>query len=153
MAGAVDPTYPLYPVASILSAVMLLLVLLTSFVRHSWNLGVAFLCFWLFWGNLTYGINGILWSDNGDVKAFAYCDIGKLRPMHARILISTSPATRLHIIVNVVKPMATLIITRRLYLITSLRSVEPPTKAAVSYSARPESPHSDFSIRDAETLR
>ena len=77
MAGAVDPTYPLYPVACILSAVMLLLVLLTSFVRQSWNLGVAFLCFWLFLENLTEGIDTIVWSDNADIKLYVYCDIGQ----------------------------------------------------------------------------
>ena len=77
MAAAADPTYPLYPIACILSAIMLLLVLLTSFVRRSWNLGVAFLCFWLFLENLTGGINAVLWSDNIDIKLYVYCDIGQ----------------------------------------------------------------------------
>ena len=77
MPATVDPTYPLYPIASILAAAMLLLVLLTSFVRQSWNLGVAFLCFWLFFENLTGGINAIIWSDNADVKLYIYCDIGQ----------------------------------------------------------------------------
>ena len=73
---AVVPNYPLYPIACILAAAMLLLVLLTSLVRQSWNLGVAFLCFWLFFENLTGGINAILWSDNSDIKLDFYCDIG-----------------------------------------------------------------------------
>ena len=72
-----DPTYPLYPISCILSAIMLLLVLLTGFVRRSWNLGVAFLCFWLFIENLTTGANAIIWSDNADIKLYVYCDIGK----------------------------------------------------------------------------
>ena len=76
MAKPVDPTYPLCPIACFLSAAMLLLVLLTSFVRQSWNLGVAFLCFWLFWDDLTLGINAIIWSDNADIKLYVYCDIG-----------------------------------------------------------------------------
>ena len=75
MVAAVDPTYPLYPIATILASAMLLLVILTSFVRQSWNLGVAFLCFWLFLENLTLGINAIMWADNADVKAYVYCDI------------------------------------------------------------------------------
>ncbi|KZV59381.1 fungal pheromone STE3G-protein-coupled receptor [Peniophora sp. CONT] len=115
MAAAVDPTYPLYPIACILSAIMLLLVFLTSFIRRNWNLGVALLCFWLFWENLTYGINAIIWSDNTDIKLYIYCDI----------------VSHMQLITSVVKPMATLIITRRLYLITSLRSVEVPDKTAV----------------------
>ena len=74
--AAVDPTYPLWPIATFLASVMLLLVLLTSFVRQSWNFGVALLCFWLFFENLTGGINAILWSDNSDIKYYVYCDIG-----------------------------------------------------------------------------
>lgn len=41
--------------------------------------------------------------------------------------------TRLQIVTAIVKPMATLIITRRLYIIASLQSVEPYTKAAVCH--------------------
>ncbi|VDC01592.1 unnamed protein product [Peniophora sp. CBMAI 1063] len=111
--GPVDPTYPLLPIANILSSAMLLLVLLTSFIRQSWNLGVAFLCFWLFLENLTTGINAIVWSDNADIKLYVYCDI----------------VSHLFMITSIVKPMATLIISRRLYLITRLQSVEPLDKA------------------------
>ena len=75
--GAVDPTYPLYPIACIISAALLLLVLMSSVVRQSWNLGVAFLCFWLFFENLTCAINAIIWSDNADIRLYIYCDIGK----------------------------------------------------------------------------
>ncbi|VDC06428.1 unnamed protein product [Peniophora sp. CBMAI 1063] len=109
-----DPTYPFLPIAGLLAAVMLLLVLLTSFVRQSWNLGVVFLCFWLFLDNIVVSTNAIVWSDNSDIKYYTYCDI----------------ATHVQTITNVVRPMATLIIIRRLYLITSLRSVELPDKAA-----------------------
>ena len=37
----------------------------------------------------------------------------------------------MQIITGIVKPMSTLIITRRLYNIVSLRSVDPPSNAAV----------------------
>ncbi|KZV65945.1 STE3-domain-containing protein [Peniophora sp. CONT] len=112
--AAVDPSYPLYPIACILSAAMLLLVLLTSFIRQSWNLGVAFLCFWLFFENSSSGINAIVWSDNADIRLYVYCDI----------------VSHLQIIAAIVKPMATLIITRRLYSITSLQSVDRLDKVA-----------------------
>ncbi|VDB95524.1 unnamed protein product [Peniophora sp. CBMAI 1063] len=133
---AADPTYPLYPIACILAAAMLPLVLLTSFIRQSWNLGVAFLCFWLFFEVLTDGIDAIVWSNNADIKFLVYCDIGPYildEAIHcAQPLRLTLHWAVSHIqeIAAVVKPMATLIITRRLYLITSLRSVEPPTRAA-----------------------
>ena len=74
---AADPTYPLYPVACIISVIMLFLVLLTSFVRQSWNFGVASLCFWLFIELILATIDGIIWSDNSDIKLYVYCDIGK----------------------------------------------------------------------------
>ena len=74
--GAVDPTYPLYPIASILAAGLLLLVLLTSFIRQNWNFGLALLCFWLFVENNTSGVDAILWSDNAEVKLDVWCDIG-----------------------------------------------------------------------------
>ncbi|KZV71179.1 STE3-domain-containing protein [Peniophora sp. CONT] len=106
--GLVDPTYPLHPIACIIASFMLLLVLTTSFVRHSWNLGVTSLCFWLFLETLTEGVNAVIWSDNLDVKLYVYCDI----------------VTHLQIITYVVKPMSTLVISRRLYLIASLESVE-----------------------------
>ena len=76
--AAVDPTYPLYSIICVLSSVSLLFVLLTSVIRHKWNLGVTFLCFWLFFENLTYAVNAVLWSDNVDVKHYVYCDIGPL---------------------------------------------------------------------------
>ena len=69
--------YPLYPVASSFASVLLLLVLLSSYIRQSWNLGVAFLCFWLFFDNLTAAVNAIVWSDNADIKLYVYCDIGQ----------------------------------------------------------------------------
>lgn len=107
MGVAVDPTYPLYPVAASIAAAMLFLVLLTSLIRQSWNLGVAFLCFWLFLDNITLAANAIIWSDNYDVKLYVYCDIGEyyvalcavtdIRDTHAASLISfASAASLLH---------------------------------------------------------
>ncbi|VDB87477.1 unnamed protein product [Peniophora sp. CBMAI 1063] len=100
-----DPTYPLYPVLSLLASVLLLLLLFTSLVRQRWNLGVAFLCFWLFLENLVQGVDAIVWADNADIKAYVYCDI----------------VTHLQMICTIVRPMASLIITRRLYLMSSSR--------------------------------
>ncbi|KZV65146.1 fungal pheromone STE3G-protein-coupled receptor [Peniophora sp. CONT] len=109
MLGAVDPTYPLFPLVLIVSSAMLLLVLLTSFVRQSWNLGVAFLCFWLLLENVVDAANAIIWSDNADIRLYVYCDIGEL-------VIAVK--------VDSPYPMATLIITRQLHLIASLQSVD-----------------------------
>ncbi|KZV66429.1 fungal pheromone STE3G-protein-coupled receptor [Peniophora sp. CONT] len=112
--AADDPSYPLYPLACIISAIMLLLILVTNTIRQNWNLGVIFLCVWIFFDNVTNAINAIAWSDNVDIKLYVYCDI----------------VTRVQLVAYVVKPMATLIITRRLYLIARNRAVELPTRAA-----------------------
>ncbi|KZV68498.1 fungal pheromone STE3G-protein-coupled receptor, partial [Peniophora sp. CONT] len=79
-----------------------------------WNLGVAFLCFWLLLENLGQAANAIIWSDNAEIKYYVYCDV----------------VSHLQIVTYIVTPMATLMITRRLYLIASLQSVDLPSKAA-----------------------
>ncbi|VDB86863.1 unnamed protein product [Peniophora sp. CBMAI 1063] len=109
--SSADPTYPLYPISCTLAAAMLLLTLLTSIIRQSWNLGVALLCFWLCLENVTYAVNTVLWADNADARLYVYCGI----------------VTRLQLLCYVIKPMSTLIITRRLYLIASLQSVDLPS--------------------------
>ena len=131
--GAVDPTYPLFPVACVLATVMLFLVLLNSFIRQSWNLGVAFLCFWLSLENLTYGVNAVLWSDNAEVKLYVYCDIGaSSRPcLESSRFTQSRAVSHLQLVTYVVRPMATLLITRRLYLIASLQSLDLPSAASV----------------------
>ncbi|KAI0036396.1 pheromone A receptor-domain-containing protein [Vararia minispora EC-137] len=65
---AVDLTYPLLPIFCVIDAALMLLVLMTHFIRQSWNLGVSFLCFWLFWDLLTCGIDAVVWADNADLK-------------------------------------------------------------------------------------
>jgi hypothetical protein len=74
---AADPTYPLYPIFSIICSALMLLVLTTSFIRQSWNMGVSLLCFWLFWELLLVGIDSVIWADNTDIKLYVYCDIGE----------------------------------------------------------------------------
>ncbi|KZV67375.1 STE3-domain-containing protein [Peniophora sp. CONT] len=112
--GAVDPTYPLFPIASILAAVLLLIMLLNGLVRQSWNLGLCFLSFWLLVINLINAANAIIWSDNADIKLYVYCNI----------------VTRVQLVIPTVRSSATFIIIRRLHIVASSRSTEPPTKAA-----------------------
>ncbi|VDB86862.1 unnamed protein product [Peniophora sp. CBMAI 1063] len=116
MMKALDPTYPLYPIVEIFSTVLLLLVLATSVVRHSWNLGVLFLCFWLPLELVGSAAGHIIWSDNGHGTArfHTFCDI----------------FSRLQLVCYVVKPMSTLILSRRLYMIASLRPINLECAAA-----------------------
>jgi hypothetical protein len=73
---AVDPTYPLYPILSIVAAFFMFLILSHSLIRQSWNLAVTFLCIGLFFDDLTHGINAVVWRDNADIKVPVYCDLG-----------------------------------------------------------------------------
>jgi hypothetical protein len=132
---ATDPTYPLLPIFCIVCAALILLVLTTNFIRQSWNLGVTFLCFWLFWELLTAGISAAIWSDNAEIKLYAYWDIGKLPNfMHLPPTDQNiRPVTHLQLFNFVVKPACTLIITRRLHKIASLRAVEAPTRKEVGW--------------------
>ena len=132
---AADPTYPLYPIFCFVSVVMLFSVLLTSFVRQRWNFGVSSLCFWLFLELLSGAINAIIWSDNDDVQLYIYCDIGGCDSQGAESENKISPnisASHVKVISSIIKPMATLLLSRKLYLIASLRSVELPDRAQVS---------------------
>ena len=74
---AFDPTYPLYPVFSFFAAALQLIILFTSIVRQNRSLGVGFLCFWLFVANIINAVNAIIWSDNGELKLYVWCDIGR----------------------------------------------------------------------------
>jgi len=52
------------------------LLLTTSFMRQSWNLGVLNICATVGLLNLIQSINAIMWADSSEVKAVVYCDIG-----------------------------------------------------------------------------
>lgn len=74
-----DPTYPLLPVFSIFSAALLAVVLISSTVRQSWNIGISVLCFWVGLENLVNGVGEVIWRNNADIKLEVWCDIGELR--------------------------------------------------------------------------
>ncbi|KAJ7611170.1 pheromone A receptor-domain-containing protein [Roridomyces roridus] len=105
---AVDPTYPLYPTLCIVSAFFMFLLLTHSFIRRTWNLAVTLLCIGLFLDNLTHGINAVVWRDNADIKVPVYCDI----------------VSRLQFFMNFLPSITSLLITRKLYMISTMRDVK-----------------------------
>ncbi|KAJ7712971.1 pheromone A receptor-domain-containing protein [Mycena olivaceomarginata] len=109
---AFDPTYPLYPILSIVAAFFMFLILSHSLIRQSWNLAVTFLCIGLFFDNLTHGINAVVWRDNADIKVPVYCDL----------------VSRLQFLMNFLPSITSLLITRRLHIISTLRDVEAPSR-------------------------
>ncbi|KAJ7254568.1 pheromone A receptor-domain-containing protein [Mycena rebaudengoi] len=111
---AVDPSYPLYPILCIVSAFFMFLILTHSFIRQTWNLAVTFLSIGLFLDNLTHGINAVVWRDNADIKVPVYCDI----------------VSRLQFFMNFLPSIASFLITRKLYIISTMRDVEAPSRKA-----------------------
>ncbi|KAJ7343779.1 hypothetical protein DFH08DRAFT_1008807 [Mycena albidolilacea] len=109
---AVDPTYPLYPILSIVAAFFMFLILSHSLLRRSWNLAVTFLCIGLFFDNFIHGINAVVWRDNADIKVPVYCDL----------------VSRLQFLMNFLPSITSLLITRRLHIISTLRDVEAPSR-------------------------
>jgi len=102
----IDPTYPLFPVLSLICPALLFIVLATSFVRRSGNIGLWVLCSVLSFETLSYGINHILWSNNTDIKHLWFCDI----------------VSRFQVLDCVAKPACSFVITRRLYRVASMHS-------------------------------
>ncbi|EPQ55605.1 STE3-like pheromone receptor [Gloeophyllum trabeum ATCC 11539] len=101
-----DPTFPAYP---ILTGVGLLLVLV-PFPWHfrASNAGTCLYMLWSAVASLTGVVNSILWHGNTDDKAPAWCEIS--------VHLSLSMMTAI--------PASALCITRRLYIITNLSTVE-----------------------------
>jgi hypothetical protein len=68
-----EVAYPIFPVLSLFSAALLVVVLI---IRKSWNFGVYLLCITTLLLDIIYGINAIIWANDADIKAVAWCDIG-----------------------------------------------------------------------------
>ncbi|KAJ7160415.1 pheromone A receptor-domain-containing protein [Mycena filopes] len=109
--AAADPTYPLYPTLCIISAFFMFLILTHSYIRQSWNLAVTLLCVGLFLDNLTLGINAVVWRNNADIKVPVYCDL----------------VSRLQFLMRFLPSITSLLITRKLFIISKMRDVEPPS--------------------------
>ncbi|KAI0317110.1 pheromone A receptor-domain-containing protein [Amylostereum chailletii] len=106
-----DPTYPSIPVVALISALLMLLTILTS-VRQTWNTGVLMLCTWLFFSDFIQGVEAIIWSRDAKNRAPVWCDISS----HLGLAVGTAV------------PACSLVITRRLCDISRLRAIDAPSK-------------------------
>ncbi|KAI0316831.1 pheromone A receptor-domain-containing protein [Amylostereum chailletii] len=106
-----DPTFPLFPVLNLFACLLALLPLFTSLGRSRHVGGIAF-ALWVAGASLIKGVNLIVWADRSDNVAPAWCEI----------------STRVQIGSLVAIPASTLVITRRLYNVVSMRSLSPPDK-------------------------
>ncbi|VDC01574.1 unnamed protein product [Peniophora sp. CBMAI 1063] len=111
---AVDSSYPLLPITNLLCAALLFVLLVINFLRRSqaFNLAVNILSACLFLDTLTKGVNMIVWAnDNHLTFPFIYCDI----------------VSHTQMFTFVAKPACTLLITRQLYQIVSMTSIDGPS--------------------------
>jgi len=131
---AVNSTYPLYPIVATICAAHLMLLLTSSFIRQSWNLGLCFLCFWLALQNLILAINSIIWASDAGIRLYVYCDIGmNILSLDRKVMgLAFAIVSRIQAFANAVVPASTLIITRRLHAIASMRAIKAPSPRKVS---------------------
>ena len=61
---------------------------------QAWNVGVCSFASWLVIGTLGVAINAIIWPDNVDNVAPAWCDLSESRVVLPNILISPSLSYR-----------------------------------------------------------
>ena len=73
---AMDPTFPLVPIANFLACI-LVLSSLSGRMFKSWNIGACSFGLWVAAESFVRAVNAIIWSDNVDNIAPYWCDIGE----------------------------------------------------------------------------
>lgn len=73
---AMDPTYPLVPIANFIGCVLSLIPLLHMDTRF-WNTGVYVFVLWSFLSCFPVAINTVVWSNDVKDRAPVWCDICK----------------------------------------------------------------------------
>ena len=125
------PGYPAIPVTAFISSALLLLVLITSIERRSWNFGLTILCFSVFIENFFGAIETIIWKDNADIKFLAFCDFSKsIDALLGNEMAENRLVSRWQMFTSIVKPASTLVITRSLYRIASMQTIPHTTQEA-----------------------
>ncbi|THH19065.1 hypothetical protein EUX98_g8848 [Antrodiella citrinella] len=100
-----DPTFPLFPIFSLLGFILVLTPL--PWHLEAWNSSTCYFMLWTALGCLNQFVNSIVWAGNAFNPAPVWCDIS------TRILIGASVGI----------PAASLCINRRLYLIARVQAV------------------------------
>ncbi|KAH6890859.1 pheromone receptor, partial [Coprinopsis sp. MPI-PUGE-AT-0042] len=102
---AYDPSYPAFPIFSIIGFVLVLIPL--PWHLQAWNSGTCLFMLWTAIGCLNLFVNSIVWQGNAIDWAPTWCDI----------------SSRLTVGISVGIPAASLCINRRLYKIASANTV------------------------------
>lgn len=129
-ATAMDPTYPLAPIANFVGC-FLIITTLSSLCYRPWNTGVFMLAVYVFLQSLVVGVNAIVWSDNAGDVAPVWCDISEQYIVSSIAHCSDDEPTASHIYIfeEVSIPACLFLITRRLFNIVRLRSSLTDTKS------------------------
>ena len=77
LAALMLPGYPAIPITAFISSALLLLVLITSIERRSWNFGLTILCFSVFIENFFGAIETIIWRNDAEIRLHAFCDFSQ----------------------------------------------------------------------------
>ncbi|KIY66513.1 STE3-domain-containing protein [Cylindrobasidium torrendii FP15055 ss-10] len=100
-----DPTYPLFPVASFIACAITLIPL--PWHLQAWNSGTCAFMMWTAATSFVRAVNSVIWKDNVENVAPVWCDI----------------TTQIMLGAGVGIPASILCISRRLYKITTIQAV------------------------------
>ena len=73
MMSSLHPTYPLFPIASFLGFVLVLVPL--PWHLQAWNSGTILFMAWTAIANLNLFINAVVWRDDAILRGGIWCDI------------------------------------------------------------------------------
>ena len=123
----VEPFYPLFPIASFLGFVLVLIPL--PWHLQAWNSGTCFFVLWTALACLNQFINSVMWANDALNRAPVWCDICKLSFSSAFLQSSDRfewcAATRIMLGAAVGIPASSLCIMRRLHSIAKIQAVSP----------------------------
>ena len=80
----VEPLYPLFPIASFLGFVLVLIPL--PWHLQAWNSGTCFYVFWTSLACLNQFINSVVWANDALNRAPVWCDICKCDPLSVPVI-------------------------------------------------------------------
>ncbi|KAI0060055.1 STE3-like pheromone receptor [Artomyces pyxidatus] len=100
-----DPTYPLFPICAFLGFIISLVPISWHF--QAWNAGTCLYMFWVSVACLVQFVDSVVWHGTLNNHAPIWCDIA------SKIIIGAGVAI----------PAASLCINRRLYIVTSVKTV------------------------------
>lgn len=89
---AQDPTFPLIPILNFIGVLLVLIPFSTSSLQK-WNTGVCMLAIYVSVMCLFIAIDTIVWSNNFNVIAPVWCDIGEFMPALSAYLLFKSLLT------------------------------------------------------------